>query len=204
MSIPFAISAALTPFLGGLVDKFGQRVTLMYLSGFAVALVHGLFGFTSISTIPPLVIMGVAYSVYASAIWPSVPLVVKEHQLGTAYGVVTSIQNAGLAFVPMIVGAVVNASGTPDNCPDAPSDYKISHQSYHWVSVLFMSIGCLGVLFSIILNILDSSRGTGLNKPRTKFEPAKVDATLTSETYQPPSETANDSSHSTVTINNTE
>ena len=53
---------------------------------------------------------GVAYSMFAAALWPSIPYVVPEKSVGIAYGVVTAVQNAGLGGVPILVSAVYEAS----------------------------------------------------------------------------------------------
>lgn len=164
LGIPYFISAVITPFLGSAVDRWGHRATLMYVAGGAVALVHMSFAFTSIPAYPPLIVLGVAYSVYAAVIWPSVALVVDEHMIGTAYGVVTAVQNMGLAFVPMIVGTL--------------------QSSYTNVETFFMCMGCLGVLVSIWLNYLDKQTGSRLNKPHSALkaiEPTIEDGTITTE-----------------------
>lgn len=87
----------------------------------------------------PLIGQGAAYSIYASALWPSVQMVVKPHEVGTAYGVVTAIQNGGLALFPMIVGALKTACKTY-----AP-----------WVEVFFSALAGVGVASGLILYVVD-------------------------------------------------
>lgn len=55
--------------------------------------------------------MGIGYSVLACALWPMVAMVIPEHQLGTAYGVMQAVQNLGLAVVPLIAGAINDHGG---------------------------------------------------------------------------------------------
>jgi len=147
LAIPFFISAFASPFLGGFVDLFGRRATLMYVAAGVVLVVHATFAFTHITPYPEMVVLGIAYSVYAAAIWPSVPLVVEERSIGTAYGVITAMQNAGLATVPLLVGYIKDATG-----------------SYHAVELFFASLGAAGVLVGLVLNWNDGRTGRVLNK----------------------------------------
>ena len=59
------------------------------------------------SFIAPLVFLGLAYSIYAGALWSSVPYVVRPNELGTAFGLLTSIQNIGLTILPLAVAATI-------------------------------------------------------------------------------------------------
>jgi len=143
MMVPFIISAVLSPFLGGVVDRIGQRSNLMLASAATLTAVHLFFALAPSASCPGvqngvcfdsngshmsvdlpwyaqpavgLVFQGIAYSVYAAAIWPAVVYVVKPNQVGTAYGLVTAVQNSGLAIVPLAVGAL-----TKDTPKDDPS-----------------------------------------------------------------------------------
>ena len=64
----------------------------------------------------PLILLGVAYSIYAGALWSSIPYVVPAPQLGTAFGLCTSVQNAGLSCVPYLIGTVLTTK------PEDPTD----------------------------------------------------------------------------------
>lgn len=52
----------------------------------------------------PEVFLGVGYSIYASALWGSVPYTVMPRTVGTAFGLCTAIQNIGLVIAPALVG----------------------------------------------------------------------------------------------------
>ena len=94
--MPYIISAIASPFLGLGLDKFGKRAFLTCLASFIL-----IIGFTSSMMMPecyqcyyelyPLILTGVGYSIYASAIWGCVPYVVKPSLVGTAFGLATSI-----------------------------------------------------------------------------------------------------------------
>lgn len=73
MSVPYIMSAILSPFLGFLVDKIGKRAVLAVAAPIALTCVHLTLGLTHMSVWGPLVLQGIAYSVFAAALWPSVP-----------------------------------------------------------------------------------------------------------------------------------
>ena len=134
------MSACLSPILGGTVDKVGGRAIVCMLSASILVLVHFILGYmTEINPAIPMVGQGLAYSMFASALWPSVPYTVNKDSVGLAYGVITAVQNAGLAGLPLVVSAV----------------YSDSDELYiPYVEVLFIAFGAVGVLSAIGLNIL--------------------------------------------------
>ena len=152
MSIPFIISAVSSPFLGGLVDRVGQRATLLLVSCFLLGGAHALLGWTLVHPTLALVMIGVGYSLYAAAIWPSVNYVVEKNKLGTAYGIITALQNIGLAVFPLIVGAIVG-----DGQTHSPADWTRVETFFFFVTVAGAAIG-LAIL------ILDQQTGRRLNK----------------------------------------
>uniref|UniRef100_K3WG67 Lysosomal dipeptide transporter MFSD1 n=1 Tax=Globisporangium ultimum (strain ATCC 200006 / CBS 805.95 / DAOM BR144) TaxID=431595 RepID=K3WG67_GLOUD len=106
MSIPYSISATVSPFLGFAVDRIGLRALLNLAAAIVLILAHTLLGFTSVTPVIPLTLQGLAYTVFASVLWPSVPLVVEEHHIGTGYGVLTAAMNIGLTFFPLVVASL--------------------------------------------------------------------------------------------------
>ena len=112
MSIPYVISAVGTPFIGLAVDRFGGRALLAALCPLMLVIAHVLLGF--VATLPPelpLVLQGVAFAFFATALWPSVPYTVPAESEGLAFGVVTALQNGGLGLFPLLVSLVYDASG---------------------------------------------------------------------------------------------
>jgi len=82
LMIPFLISAVCSPFLGGVVDLFGRRAVLLTMSASFLVLAHLLLGYAMPPAWLPMVIIGLSYSVYAAAMWPSVSYVVEQRTLG--------------------------------------------------------------------------------------------------------------------------
>ena len=116
--IPYTISAATSPFLGILIDRVGRRGLMIVASSVILFAAHVINMFLPncapgdhcYSELGPLVLVGIAYSIYAAALWGSIPYVVEAKTVGTAFGFCTAIQNAGMAVAPSIVGAIIDAT----------------------------------------------------------------------------------------------
>lgn len=140
MSIPYIISATLSPFLGGFVDRFGFRAVIATVSPLVLVVVHSFLGYSSCSPVGPLVGQGLAYAGFASVVWPSVAMVVDDHLVGLGYGIVVSIQNMGLAVFPVIIAAIYTDAG----------DVYIPT-----VEVFFVALAAAGALIGMYLNFYD-------------------------------------------------
>ncbi|CAB4033514.1 major facilitator superfamily domain-containing 1-like [Paramuricea clavata] len=127
---------------------------------------HVYMAFTFWSPYVPMVVMGLSYSIVACALWPLVALVVPEHQLGTAYGIMQSIQNLGLALINMAAGAIVDAKG------------------YLFLEMFFCAWLCLALMCSILLYLADAAKGGKLNmstKQRNEMQAPKSTLTFSTE-----------------------
>ncbi|KAJ0411052.1 hypothetical protein ATCC90586_003654 [Pythium insidiosum] len=148
MSIPYIISAVISPFLGFVVDRIGLRAFLALVAPLTLTVVHLMLGLTDVNVYVPLVLQGVAYSVFAAALWPSVPYVVEQAYVGSAYGAITSIQNIGLALFPLAVAA----------------EYNREARYIPGVEMLFVAFGVMGSAVGLALNLLDYQNGSVLNR----------------------------------------
>ena len=110
MSIPYIISAALSPPVGYMVDLFGYRAVIATLAPAVLVIVHLFLGLSNCSPIGPLVGQGLAYTGFVSVLWPAVPLVVEERLTGLAFGIVTSMQNLACAVIPLVVASIYSDS----------------------------------------------------------------------------------------------
>lgn len=72
MLITYLVSGFTTPFLGGAIDQLGMRALLVMGAAVVISGLHAIFAFTDIYPIGPLVALGLCYSVYAAALWPSI------------------------------------------------------------------------------------------------------------------------------------
>lgn len=160
----FPIGAmVLTPLLGGYLDTKGKGASMLMLGSILMIACHLVFAVTpdSMFTKPvaysAIVLLGVSFSLVPAALWPSVPKLVENRYLGSAYSVVFWIQNIGLMAFPMLIGwslAVTNVNVSN------PLEYN-----YRVPMLIFASLGVLAFLLSIWLKSEDRKKGYGLELP---------------------------------------
>jgi MFS family permease len=109
--LPFG-TILLTPLFGNLYDRKGKGATIMIIGSILLIFVHTMFAIPFINqwiiAILLILVLGVGFSLVPSAMWPSVPKIIPEKQLGTAYALVFWVQNWGLMGVPALIGWVLN------------------------------------------------------------------------------------------------
>ena len=163
--LPFG-TILLTPLFGGIYDKKGKGATIMIFGSFLLIVVHFLFSLPLLNVwwfaAFVMVILGIAFSLVPSAMWPSVPKIIPQNKLGTAYATIFWTQNIGLAGVPMLIGWVLKTYCQTGN-PDKPYDYTIP-------MIIFTCFGILAVLVAFLLKIEDKKKGYGLELPNMKKE----------------------------------
>ncbi len=147
-TIIIAASMFLAPFAGSLVDKIGKRATLMIFGSILMVIAYLLMGFTYIPPKYPMMILGAAFVLVPAAMWPSIPLIVEERFQGSAYGLMTMVQNLGLALFPFLNGKLRD----------------ITH-SYTASMIMFASLGFIGLIFAFLLKKADAEAGGVLEKP---------------------------------------
>ncbi|MCD7976296.1 MAG: MFS transporter [Tannerellaceae bacterium] len=161
--LPFG-TLILTPFFGGLYDKKGKGATIMIIGACMLIGVHLLF------TLPILnewwfativmIILGVAFSLVPSAMWPSVPKIIPEKQLGTAYALIFWVQNIGLSMVPLLIGWVLDTFCKLEGSGPA-YDYTLP-------MAIFTCFGVLALFVALMLKREDKKKGYGLEQPNIK------------------------------------
>jgi len=130
-----------TPLFGLVVDRIGQRARFMMFGSALLIPVYLIMAYTSVSLYVPMAMMGIAFSLVPAVMWPSVAYVVHESRLGTAYGLMTLIQNIGLAGFNVLIGWANDSSGASAT---NPGGYALGM----W---LFSVLGFVGLLFAVLL-----------------------------------------------------
>jgi MFS family permease len=109
--LPFG-TILLTPLFGNMYDRKGKGASIMILGSILLIFVHIIFTVPFLShwiiAILLILVLGIGFSLVPSAMWPSVPKIIPEKQLGTAYSLVFWVQNWGLMGVPALIGWVLN------------------------------------------------------------------------------------------------
>ncbi len=146
-SIIIFASMCFAPFAGGLVDRVGKRASLMMLGALLMIPCHLALGFTDLPPRFPMILLGASFVLVPAAIWPSVPLIVEETRVGTAFGLMTMIQNLGLALFPWLNGQLRDSTG-----------------SFQSSQVMFGLLGAVGFVFAILLKRSDARAGGVLER----------------------------------------
>ena len=149
-SIIIFASMCFAPFAGGLVDKVGRRASLMTLGALLMIPCYLVLAFSSVSPAFPMILLGAAFVLVPAAMWPAVPLIVEKNRVGTAFGLMTMIQNIGLAAFPVLNGWL----------REWTKDYRAS-------MVMFSLLGCAGLVFAILLKRADGRAGHVLERSRS-------------------------------------
>ncbi len=147
-----------TPLFGFLIDRYGKGVTAMILGSALLLIIHLLFALTNVPPHIPMILLGVAFSLVPAALWPSMVQLVKEKQIGTAYGIMYSVQNLGLFALPILVGVIL----------DATNQAGVEKLDYTPTMIMFAALGVLGLVFSFLLKYEDKKNGRGIDLPFNK------------------------------------
>lgn len=131
----------LTPLFGLLVDHAGKRSLFMMFGSFLLVPVYLMMAYTDVSLYVPMAMMAVAFSLIPAVIWPSVAYVIDQSKLGTAYGLMTMIQNIGLAGFNLLIGWANDYSGAS---VENPAGYSLGM----WI---FSVLGFSGLFFAFLL-----------------------------------------------------
>ncbi len=157
-SLIMTASMIFTPILGFLIDKFGKRGWIMFFGSILIVPAHLLLGLTFLPPVVSFLMLGIAFSLVPAALWPAIPILVKEKFLGTAFGIIAWVQMSGLTLFPWLAGKIVDWSG----------------DTYTNMELMFASLGFLGLVFSVLLIRADRKQKLGLELP-TKAAQAKAD-----------------------------
>jgi MFS family permease len=148
-SIVIFASMIFAPFAGDLVDRIGKRATVMVVGSLILIPAHLIMGITHWNPIPSMIALGAAFVLVPAAMWPSVPLVVEEKRVGTAFGLMTAIQNLGLGLFPALNGKLRDVTGT-----------------YTATQCMFAGLGVVGLIFAVLLLRSDRRHGNTLEQGR--------------------------------------
>jgi len=167
------LAVAITPILGSYVDHKGKAASMLMLGSILLVVCHLTFAFIlpafkgnavggTVVAYVTILVLGASFSLVPAALWPSVPKLVDEKIIGSAYAAIFWIQNIGLGLFPALIGIVLtktNAEGTA------------AHElNYTWALVMLAALGIASLLISIYLKAVDKKKGYGLEEPNIKVE----------------------------------
>ncbi len=148
------LAMVMTPMLGIFLDRKGKGATMLMFGSIIMIVCHLSFAFI-LPAFPQkwfalllIVVLGISFSLVPAALWPSVPKIIDEKILGSAYCLIFWVQNIGLCLVPMLIGSLRASTG-----------------SYFVPMLVFSSFGVLAFILSIYLKAEDTKKGYGLELP---------------------------------------
>lgn len=163
-------AAALTPFLGYALDRFGKGASmliggaiLMIVCHLTFALVLPAYPQTWIA-FTAIIVLGISFSLVPASLWPSVPKIMEARYLGSAYSLIFWVQNIGLALFPILIGNVLEWTN--------PGVTNPMEYNYTVPMLLFAGLGVLALFFGIWLKALNARNHYGLEEPNIKSKAA--------------------------------
>ena len=151
------LAMVLTPFLGAFIDNKGKGASMMMLGAIIMIACHSIFAFVLPAyphkwlALVTILVLGVSFSLVPASMWPSVPKIIDEKVLGSAYCLIFWVQNIGLCLVPMLIGKL-----------------RVITNGYLVPMIVFASFGVLAFFLSLALKVEDKKKGYGLELPNKK------------------------------------
>lgn len=156
-------AAAVTPFLGNFLDRKGKGATMLIIGAMLMIICHLIFAFvvpatqSVVITYAAIILLGISFSLVPAALWPSVPKLIDDKLIGSAYALIFWIQNIGLYAFPMIIGSVLRSSN-----PGVTDPLKYDYTA---PMLVFVSLGVIALILGFLLKALDKKKGYGLELP---------------------------------------
>ena len=166
------LAVAITPILGSYVDHKGKAASMLVWGSILLVLCHLTFAFILpkvsagsavggvVVAYLTILVLGASFSLVPAALWPSVPKLVDEKIIGSAYALIFWIQNIGLWLFPILIGNVL----TSTNPEGTPADQL----NYTWALVMLACLGIAALLIGLYLKVVDKKKHLGLEEPNIK------------------------------------
>ncbi len=150
--LPFSAMIA-TPLFGLLVDRIGKRAWFMMFGSLLLMPVYLMMAYSNVTLFVPVSLMGIAFSLIPAVMWPSVAYIVEQSRLGTAYALMTLIQQIGFFLLNLLIG---RANDYAHAGLENPGGYALGM----WI---FSVLGFVGMTLAGLLRIRETGpHGHGL------------------------------------------
>lgn len=167
--VPFG-TIFLTPLFGSIYDKKGKGASIMILGSLTLVIVHVIYFLPFITSMWiaafNAILLGIGFSLVPSAMWPSVPKIIPEGQLGTAFATIFWEQNWGLMGIPFAIGVVLDKLNP--GVAEAISAGEAVKYNYSKTWLIFIGLTVLALVFALLLKAEDKKKGYGLQMPNIK------------------------------------
>lgn len=170
----FPIGAGLiTPVLGNFLDKHGKGATMLIYGAILMVICDLIFAFIlpaypeKLIAFTTIVLLGISFALVPAALWPSVPKIIEEKVLGSAYCLIFWVQNIGLCLFPILIGKALTASN-PGVSEAIAAGVEGAHYNYTVPMCIFACCGVAAFFLGLYLKIEDRKKGYGLELPNIK------------------------------------
>ena len=177
------LAVAITPLLGNYVDHKGKAASMLMIGSLLLIICHLTFAFILplfkgnaiggvIVAYATILVLGASFSLVPAALWPSVPKLVDEKIIGSAYALIFWIQNIGLWLFPLLIGKVLDKTN-PD-IVEAVNNKTMTAQEasvsfdYTWPLIMLAGLGVAALIIGFILKAVDKKEHIGLEEPNIK------------------------------------
>ncbi len=177
------LAVGITPILGNYVDHKGKAATMLILGAILLIVCHLTFAFvlpmfkgSSISgfivAYITILVLGASFSLVPASLWPSVPKLVDQKIIGSAYALIFWIQNIGLWLFPLLIGKVLDKTNPAitEGLANGTISPEQAATMYNYTAPLIMlaSLGGAALIIGLILKRVDRVKKLGLEEPNIK------------------------------------
>ena len=177
------LAVAITPILGNYVDHKGKAASMLMIGSLLLIICHLTFAFILplfkgnaaggvMVAYLTILVLGASFSLVPAALWPSVPKLVDEKIIGSAYALIFWIQNIGLWLFPLLIGKVLDKTNQDviAQMNEGLIDAETAAVSYNytWPLVMLACLGVAALILGIILKAVDKKQHLGLEEPNIK------------------------------------
>ena len=174
------LAVGITPILGNYVGNKGKAASMLVLGSILLIACHLTFAFVlplfKGNTVGgvfvaylTILVLGASFSLVPAALWPSVPKLVNQKVIGSAYALIFWIQNIGLWLFPLMIGKVLDATNgdiiAKVGAGEMSEEVAAVSYDYTWALVMLASLGVCALLVGLYLRIVDGKKNLGLEKP---------------------------------------
>ena len=177
------LAVGITPILGKYVDTKGKAASMLMIGSILLIVCHLTFAFILpmfqgsaiggvIVAYITILVLGSSFSLVPASLWPSVPKLVDQKVIGSAYALIFWIQNIGLWLFPLLIGKILDASNPTivQALKDGTMTPEVAATSYNYTNPLIMlaGLGVAALILGFILKGVDKKKGLGLELPNIK------------------------------------
>ncbi len=165
------LAVLITPILGNYVDYKGKAASMLVLGSLLLIACHLTFAFVLplfkgsavggiVIAYVTILVLGASFSLVPASLWPSVPKLVDQKVIGSAYALIFWIQNIGLWLFPLVIGKVLDKTNVGVTDP--------TQLDYTWPLVMLAGLGVAALILGLMLKVVDKKKGLGLEEPNIK------------------------------------